>query len=61
MTPGVNEPVRTHPPESVAGEPNVKNSYVDCATGVDAPRPRRPLPPPAGPALKGDSATSQDR
>lgn len=61
MTPGANEPVNGPTPEAAAGEANVKNSYVDCATNVDAQRPRRPLPPPAGPALVGASGTSQDR
>jgi hypothetical protein len=61
MTPGANESVKSPPLENVAGESHVKNSYVDCATNVDGPRQRRPLPPPSGPALKGESGTSQHR
>lgn len=60
MTPGANEPVKTDPLDA-AGEANVKNSYVDCATNVDVQRQRRPLPPPTGPALVGASGTTQDR
>ncbi|QSQ20314.1 hypothetical protein JY651_34350 [Pyxidicoccus parkwayensis] len=47
MTPGANEVENSPPLQTVAGEPNVKNSYVDCATNVDVQRPRRPSAPPA--------------
>lgn len=59
MTPGANETMKSPSLEAAAGEPNVKNNYVDCATNVDVQRPRRPLPPPATPPLadaRGDAA-----
>ena len=58
MTPGANETVKSPLLETVAAEPNVKNSYVDCATNVDGPRKRSPLPPPSTPALASASGTA---
>lgn len=59
MTHGANESPKAGPQESVAREANVKNNYVDCASKVDVQRARRPLPPPAGPALVSAAPTSQ--
>ncbi len=50
MTPGAI-PTVAHALDPVDGAPNVKSNYVDCATNVDGPRKRSPLPPPATPPL----------
>ncbi|MFP2910680.1 hypothetical protein ACLESD_37700 [Pyxidicoccus sp. 3LFB2] len=51
MTPGATPSANAHALDPVDGEPNVKSNYVDCATTVDSPRKRSPLPPPATPPL----------
>jgi len=56
MTPGVNEPVKTPPLESVAGEPNVKNSYVGLRH-----RRGRAAPAPAPAATRGARSEGRQR
>lgn len=56
MTPGANETKKSPSLAAIAGEPNVKNSYVDCATNADVQRPRQPLPPPATSPLADSSS-----